>query len=128
EESLARRSPPRVADPGYTITAQGEPSPAPQLLPGEPAPSLLSGQPALAHAPPTDGLRRRVAELQVKGQERFLAYLRCKSDERLERIVGAGPCMKAIFRAMAKRFQPDKAQGFSGSIQYDPHGPARTHR
>ena len=64
----------------------------------------------------------------MKGQERFLAYLRGKSDEQLERIVGAGPCMKAIFRAMAKRFQPDRAQGFSGSIQYELRGATRTHR
>jgi putative sterol carrier protein len=46
----------------------------------------------------------------------------------LERIFGRGPVLKAVFQGMARRFVPDKAQGFSGGIQYELKGTAKTSR
>jgi hypothetical protein len=143
EAALSRRSPARVFDSDtYVITAQGEPAPAPQLVPGDVAPSLETNA-----APRTPGggsfgfrataarearqrlWRARRAALQRQGQERFVAFLKGKSDDQLDRIVGNNVVLGMIFKGMARSFDPTKAQGLdSGSIQYELKGARRTHR
>ena len=60
---------------------------------------------------------------QRRGQERFVTFLKGKSDEPLDRIVGNPVVLGTIFKAMAKSFDPTKAQGLeSGSVQYDLQG------
>ena len=43
-------------------------------------------------------------------------------DDRLDRVLGSPPILRAVFAGMAKSFQPDLAQGFQGSIQYELRG------
>ncbi len=139
DAALARRSPPRSADPAYVITSQGEPRPAPPAIRagGESRAVTASGSPdaRVRPFPPAPGaelLRRRVrrgrAAVKRKAEERFMAYLRGKDDDRLDRIVGARPVMRSIFRSVAARFRPQAAQGFAGSVQYEIGGRSATHR
>jgi putative sterol carrier protein len=46
------------------------------------------------------------------------AWVRGASDERLERTVGSRVSLALLFGAMARRFVPEKARGFTGAIQF----------
>jgi alkanesulfonate monooxygenase SsuD/methylene tetrahydromethanopterin reductase-like flavin-dependent oxidoreductase (luciferase family)/putative sterol carrier protein len=104
--ALARREPPRMADPDYAIgpTASGPP--------------IESG---LARA--TSNGRPRRAAIQAlladQGERAFKAFVRRSDDRRLERTVGSARGLKVLFGAMAQAYEPDKAAGFSGDLQYD---------
>jgi putative sterol carrier protein len=58
-----------------------------------------------------------------------VAFLKGKSDEQLDRIVGNRFVLGMIFKGMAGSFDPTKAQGLeTGSIQYELKGARQTHR
>jgi alkanesulfonate monooxygenase SsuD/methylene tetrahydromethanopterin reductase-like flavin-dependent oxidoreductase (luciferase family) len=111
EQALLRRRPRREADPTYTITADGEPRPAPRV-----GYAIGDGKP--------HGLAER---LRQRGQEAFAGYLKGKSDNQLDRIVGSPVTLRMVFKAMERQFQPQHAAGFSGSIQYELVGRQRKH-
>jgi putative sterol carrier protein len=106
QAALARREPPREADPDYAIgpTASGPP--------------VQSG---LARA--TSNGRPRRAAIQAllaeQGERAFKAFVRRSDDRRLERTAGSARGLKVLFGAMAQAYEPDKAAGFSGDLQYD---------
>jgi alkanesulfonate monooxygenase SsuD/methylene tetrahydromethanopterin reductase-like flavin-dependent oxidoreductase (luciferase family)/putative sterol carrier protein len=106
DAALARREPPREADPDYAIgpTASGPP--------------VQSG---LARA--TSNGRPRRAAIQAlladQGERAFKAFVRRSDDRRLERTAGSARGLKVLFGAMAQAYEPDKAAGFSGDLQYD---------
>jgi alkanesulfonate monooxygenase SsuD/methylene tetrahydromethanopterin reductase-like flavin-dependent oxidoreductase (luciferase family) len=110
DRAIARRSPPRRSNPNYVITPQGEPTPA----------QLIS---AARRADDASGLRRslkqRVSEL---GQAALAAFVRGRSDRQLERTIGSRPAMQAIFKGMERAFVPERAELFSGEIQYELNG------
>ena len=103
--ALRRREPPRVAALDYTIAP------------------LASGPPA----PEGDGHRAlprpRLAALQRLAQERgeraFQAFVRRSSDDRLERTAGSDRGLGLLFAAMARAYEPAKAHGFTGELQYE---------
>jgi putative sterol carrier protein len=96
---MLRRLPARPADPGYLVTPEGEPNAAPATT-------------APTHQPSIRELIER------KGQEKFIAFLTGKTDEQLERVVGNRFTLGRIFRGMERQFQPARAAGFEGDIQY----------
>ena len=49
----------------------------------------------------------------------FAAFVRRRSDRQLERLFGSGPALRAIFKRMEQLFEPAKADGFAGEIQYE---------
>jgi SCP-2 sterol transfer family protein len=49
----------------------------------------------------------------------FAAFVRRRSDRQLERLFGSGPALRAIFKRMEQLFEPAKAGGFTGEIQYE---------
>ncbi len=109
ERALARREPARVADPGYLITPEGEPRP----VVTEP----IGGR-AIAN-----GSSPRIMELVRKrlkhaGQSAFAAYVRGRSDRQLERTIGSKAGLRTIFKGMERAFEPERANGFVGDIQY----------
>jgi hypothetical protein len=53
----------------------------------------------------------------------FAAFVRRRSDRQLERLFGSGPGVRAIFKRMEQLFEPAKAGGFAGEIQYELLGP-----
>ncbi len=137
--ALARRAPARIAPEDYVIGSQGEPDPAPQLIPDRAAGSSADRDATRAADVRTtdrsgaqarrERWKMRQAELQRKGQERFVAFLKGKSDDQLDRIVGNPVVLGMIFSGMARSFDPTKAQGFeAGSVQYELKGRTRTHR
>ena len=45
--------------------------------------------------------------------------MRRSDDRRLERTAGSARGLKVLFGAMAQAYEPEKAAGFSGDLQYD---------
>jgi putative sterol carrier protein len=103
--ALARREPPRVADPGYSIAP------------------VASGPAASGRGPAPSNGRPRASRVQAllaeQGERAFKAFVRRSDDRRLERTAGSGAGLKVLFGAMAQAYEPDKAGGFSGDLQYD---------
>jgi alkanesulfonate monooxygenase SsuD/methylene tetrahydromethanopterin reductase-like flavin-dependent oxidoreductase (luciferase family)/putative sterol carrier protein len=107
EAAVARREPPRAADPDYAIvpTASGPPV-----------------QSARREHASSNGRPRRAAVqalLAEQGERAFRAFVRRSDDRRLERTAGSARGLKVLFGAMAQAYEPDKAAGFSGELQYD---------
>jgi alkanesulfonate monooxygenase SsuD/methylene tetrahydromethanopterin reductase-like flavin-dependent oxidoreductase (luciferase family) len=106
EAALARREPPRTADPEYAI------------VPMASGPATQSGfERATANGRP------RLAALQGvladQGERAFQAFVRRSDDRRLERVVGSERGLKVIFGAMAQAYEPDKGGGFAGELEYE---------
>jgi alkanesulfonate monooxygenase SsuD/methylene tetrahydromethanopterin reductase-like flavin-dependent oxidoreductase (luciferase family)/putative sterol carrier protein len=103
--ALARREPPRVADPDYSIAP------------------IASGPAASGRGPAPSNGRPRASRVQAllaeQGERAFKAFVRRSDDRRLERTAGSGAGLKVLFGAMAQAYEPDKAGGFSGDLQYD---------
>jgi alkanesulfonate monooxygenase SsuD/methylene tetrahydromethanopterin reductase-like flavin-dependent oxidoreductase (luciferase family)/putative sterol carrier protein len=110
ELALTRRSPPRKADPDYTITPQGEPTPALVMAAAQREGEGADGRPSLSD-------RARQA-----GQALLAAFVRGRSDAQLERTIGSGPGMRMMFKGMERAFVPEKSRRFSGDIQYELNG------
>jgi alkanesulfonate monooxygenase SsuD/methylene tetrahydromethanopterin reductase-like flavin-dependent oxidoreductase (luciferase family)/putative sterol carrier protein len=84
EKALARREPPREADPTYLVTVQGEGPHGPKLEESPLAP-----------------------------------FVRGKSDDELNAAFGSDDAMQTIFAGMEAAFVPERAEGFTGAIQYE---------
>jgi alkanesulfonate monooxygenase SsuD/methylene tetrahydromethanopterin reductase-like flavin-dependent oxidoreductase (luciferase family)/putative sterol carrier protein len=106
EAALARRSPPRTADPGYLVKPNGEPAPAEAIA------AARDG-----NAPRALPSGRELAERA--GQAALGALVRGRSDEQIERIFGHGPALAILFKGMERSFRPERAAGFEGEIQYE---------
>jgi len=106
EAALARREAAPTLDPDYSIApvASGPPAAAAR------AHASANGRPARA---------RVQALLADQGERAFRAFVRRSDDRRLERTAGSGTGLKVLFGAMAQAYQPDKAAGFAGDLQYD---------
>ena len=105
EAALARREPPREADPDYTIVPIASGPPAESGL----ARATADGRPRLA------ALQGLVAE---RGERAFQAFVRRADDRRLERTAGSDRGLRVIFAAMAQAYEPANAGGFTGELQY----------
>src|SRR3954449_8135920 len=101
QAALARRAPAREADPAYAI------------------PSMDSGPPPSVGSPETPGGPSLAHRLRERGEQAFAAFVRHSDDRRLERTLGSDLGLRVLFGGMAQRFRPDKAQGFTGEIQYE---------
>jgi alkanesulfonate monooxygenase SsuD/methylene tetrahydromethanopterin reductase-like flavin-dependent oxidoreductase (luciferase family)/putative sterol carrier protein len=115
ERALARRSPPRKPDPDYTITPQGEPTPA-----------LVIAAARRASAGQADGRPTFSDRARQAGQALLAAFVRRRSDEQLERTIGSGPGLRMMFKGMERAFVPEKSRRFSGEIQYELNGSGGT--
>ncbi len=100
-EALARRPPPRPGPADYVISVAGEPGEAPAWRQGGPgAPQTLAGQ-----------ARHGVRVVTSIG-------LRRANPKLLERTLGRDAGLRMVFNAMARRFNPESALGWTGDIQY----------
>src|SRR4051794_12087465 len=66
---------------------------------------------------PSHDRLRRVA--RTRGRQTFEAFVRRAGDARLEHIAGSDAALKLIFAAMARAYEPDKAHGFAGELEFD---------
>jgi alkanesulfonate monooxygenase SsuD/methylene tetrahydromethanopterin reductase-like flavin-dependent oxidoreductase (luciferase family) len=114
EAALARRDPPRTADPGYVIAPMAS----------GPRPAVV-GAGAEGAAPPGDGNGRRdgraaiAHRLAQRGEAAFARFVRSSDDRRLERTVGSDTGLRLVFGGMTRRFRPERTLGFVGDIQYE---------
>ncbi len=108
EAALARRDPPHEADAAYTIAPTDS---------GPPAMTVGAG-PA---EPPGANLYQRdfAPKLAEWGEQAFGGFVKRSDDRRLEQLVGSPLGLRVLFTGMAQRFVPEKAQGFSGELQYE---------
>ena len=111
ERALARRAPARTVDPGYVITPQGEPAPA-QVI----SAARRAGANGASRTTFRAAAARRV---QRAGESAFGMFVRGRSDEQLERMVGSDTGLRLLFKGMERAFVPEKANGFSGEVQYE---------
>jgi alkanesulfonate monooxygenase SsuD/methylene tetrahydromethanopterin reductase-like flavin-dependent oxidoreductase (luciferase family)/putative sterol carrier protein len=123
EAALARREGPRTADPDYTIAPLDSGPPAGSV--NGSGPFRAARGPAAGNGGGAGGGSRAAGQrqaltgrLQKRGEEAFSAFVRRSDDRRLERTLGSEPGLRVLFTGMAKRFRPDKAEGFEGEIQY----------
>jgi alkanesulfonate monooxygenase SsuD/methylene tetrahydromethanopterin reductase-like flavin-dependent oxidoreductase (luciferase family)/putative sterol carrier protein len=107
EAALARRERPRDPDPDYSIAP---------VASGPAAPAARHHHATANGRPPRARVQALLAE---QGERAFRAFVRRSDDRRLERTVGSGAGLKVLFGAMAQAYQPDKAAGFAGDLQYD---------
>jgi hypothetical protein len=64
--------------------------------------------------------RQTLAERMGKlSDAAFAGFVRRRSDRQLERLFGSGPALRAIFKRIEQVFEPAKAGGFTGEIQYE---------
>ncbi|MEA2412854.1 MAG: hypothetical protein QOC77_3415 [Thermoleophilaceae bacterium] len=104
--ALKRREPARVLERGsYVIQPQDEPRPAY-------AESDDSGGGAAADGSLTDRARAAVTSA-------FATFVKGRSDDQLDRLMGGGPGLRVIFKGMESAFVPEKAGGFRGEILYE---------
>jgi alkanesulfonate monooxygenase SsuD/methylene tetrahydromethanopterin reductase-like flavin-dependent oxidoreductase (luciferase family) len=112
ERALARRAPPRTADPDYVVRPDREPAPA------------QAG--GAARAPGRDGApehRLSARELAARaGETAFARLVRGRSDQQLHRLFDRGPGLAVVFKGMERAFVPERARGFEGEIQYELRG------
>ncbi|OLE37534.1 MAG: hypothetical protein AUG48_04175 [Actinobacteria bacterium 13_1_20CM_3_68_9] len=110
ERALARRAPPRTADPDYVVSPDREPAPAHAHAQG-------AGRDG-AHA-----RRLSAGELAARaGETAFARVVRGRSDEQLHRLFDRGPGLAVIFKGMERAFVPERARGFQGEIRYELRG------
>ena len=108
--ALARREPAREADPAYAIAP---------LDSGPPPARVGAGASDSTATAVDDGAAPSLSQrLRETGEQAFAAFVRNSDDRRLERTVGSDIGLRVLFGGMTQRFRPDKAQGFTGDIQY----------
>jgi putative sterol carrier protein len=70
-----------------------------------------------AVSPPSQARLLRFA--RTRGRRTLEAFVRRAGDARLERLAGSDAALKLIFAAMARAYEPDKAHGFAGELEFD---------
>jgi putative sterol carrier protein len=105
ERALARRAPARVAPEGYVISPADEPRPA-----------YSSGVGGAAGDGTAGSVGDRARQL---AEGAFASFVRGRSDEQLDRLMGTNTALRVLFKGMESAFVPSAAQGFAGEILYD---------
>jgi hypothetical protein len=112
EAALARREPARAADPEYVIAPAASGPPPVRVGAG-------AERAAASAADGNGGVAGGLATLvESWGEAAFAAFVRHSDDRRIERIVGSDAGLRVLFGGMARRFVPEKANGFEGEIEY----------
>jgi alkanesulfonate monooxygenase SsuD/methylene tetrahydromethanopterin reductase-like flavin-dependent oxidoreductase (luciferase family)/putative sterol carrier protein len=116
--ALERRPARRTAPRDYAFAARDDvavPRPA-----ENPAPAPRRERDRAPRAPRA---RPRVAALRrtlgARGERAFQAFVARSPDARLDRTAGSAAGLRVIFAAMERQFVPEKANGFTGDIQYN---------
>ena len=84
-------------------------------LDGGPAPAVTGDVATASGGNGQVGLRARV---ERRGEAAFRAFVRRSDDRLVERTAGSDAGLRLLFGAMAQRFEPAQAGGFTGDIQY----------
>jgi alkanesulfonate monooxygenase SsuD/methylene tetrahydromethanopterin reductase-like flavin-dependent oxidoreductase (luciferase family)/putative sterol carrier protein len=117
EAALARRAPARETDPTYTIAPLDSGPPAPAARGGRRGGWGWRGGGGGARGAGSAG--PVAAKLAQHGEQALRTFVHRSDDRRLERVVGSDPGLRVLFGAMAQRFRPERAAGFTGAILYE---------
>jgi hypothetical protein len=109
KRAVSRREPPRPAPPGYVVQPGGEPTPAYEMRAAR-ASAASNGGVSLA------------ARVNKAAENAFAAFIRGRSDEQLDRLMGSGPGLRVAFGGMERAFVPENSGGFRGAIQWELEG------
>ncbi len=131
--ALARRPARPLADGGYAFgpmdeaAASGTDAPASSSSGPGPGPAAArpvpGGQPSSpAQTWRTDRVRTLRTAAQAHGTRALKTFVQRSDDRRLERTVGSSRGLAAVFSAMASRFEPEAAAGFTGDLRYELRG------
>jgi alkanesulfonate monooxygenase SsuD/methylene tetrahydromethanopterin reductase-like flavin-dependent oxidoreductase (luciferase family)/putative sterol carrier protein len=104
--ALYRRLPAREAPSDYVVTAQGEPDAAPSAI-------FENG------SSPTDLPGAVLHKARGLAESAFRSFVRSRTDSQVEKTVGSDVGLRILFRGMEAAFNPKKANGWKGEIQYD---------
>jgi putative sterol carrier protein len=63
--------------------------------------------------------------MKFSPEKAFARFVRGRSDDQLDRLFGSERAMTFFFATMARQFNPDRAGGFEGRIQYVIESPRR---
>jgi alkanesulfonate monooxygenase SsuD/methylene tetrahydromethanopterin reductase-like flavin-dependent oxidoreductase (luciferase family)/putative sterol carrier protein len=116
ERRAARRKPPR----GYAFAA-GDKAPAVAAAPAASAPEAPAPAAEDAGAAPR-GAAGLLRALESRGERAFQSFVARSPDARLARTAGSAAGLRVIFAAMERQFDPERANGFAGDIQYNLRG------
>lgn len=61
----------------------------------------------------------RLTRLEIAGELAFRRHIATADDARLERLSGSRALLRLLFWSMTRRFEPAKAEGFRGELQYE---------
>jgi len=76
-----------------------------------------------ADSPPPAAMRPRIPRAVVRRAEPALrAFVARAGDRRLEQVLGSPRALRLLFGELAARFAPDRAEGFTGDLQFELHG------
>ncbi|MFN8173942.1 MAG: LLM class flavin-dependent oxidoreductase [Solirubrobacteraceae bacterium] len=120
--ALARRPAPRVADPGYVIGPLDSGPPAERGVRARSPEAGAEGRGAAGARAARAGRDAAGAlghRARRRGERAFRDWVGRSADVRLERTAGSGPGLRLMFAELARRYVPERAQGFSGEIQYE---------
>ncbi len=90
-----------------------------EYLDKERALAALVEQTSAPGAPEPDARLALAERVWKLSEAAFAAFVRRRSDRQLERLFGSGPGLRAIFKRIEQVFEPAKAGGFAGEIQYE---------
>ena len=94
-----------------------------EYLDKEAALAAVAEQTPTAGAPETESRLAIGERVWRLSEAAFAAFVRRRSDHQLERLFGSGTAQRAIFKRMEQLFEPSKAAGFAGEIQFELLGP-----
>jgi putative sterol carrier protein len=112
KRAVERREPPREAPADYVISPDKEPRPATAVLSGS-----AKGRGASSNGGGSVGER-----INQFAESAFSSFIRARSDEQLDRLMGSKAGLKVAFGGMERAFVPEKSGGFNGAVQYELDG------
>jgi alkanesulfonate monooxygenase SsuD/methylene tetrahydromethanopterin reductase-like flavin-dependent oxidoreductase (luciferase family) len=113
--AMSRRGPARQAPEHAIAPLDGGPAPA---VTGAGAGAGAASAAAATTASGGNGHVGLRARVEQRGEAAFRAFVRRSDDRMVERTAGSDAGLRILFGAMAQRFEPAQAGGFTGDIQY----------
>jgi alkanesulfonate monooxygenase SsuD/methylene tetrahydromethanopterin reductase-like flavin-dependent oxidoreductase (luciferase family)/putative sterol carrier protein len=120
--ALARREPPRTVDGDYVIEPQSEPRPASAMA------AARASRGGSGSGGSNGGRGSLVGMAQQAAEAAFASFVRGRSDAQLEKTVGSSTGLKVLFKGMENAFDPERAGGFQGEVEYELQSRGGVHR
>ncbi|HKP89564.1 MAG TPA: LLM class flavin-dependent oxidoreductase [Thermoleophilaceae bacterium] len=111
KRAVERREPPRPAPTDYVIEPGGEPTPAYEMR-------AMRERTAAG----SNGGASLATRVNRAAENAFAAFIRGRSDDQLDRLMGTSAGLRIAFGGMERAFVPENSGGFRGTIQWELEG------